>query len=704
MNSLYLVLANTKQMRKQLLTIAGAVSISLAAHAQCGPSGTGLDGAYNATANTTLAGGTYNFTTFNIAPGVIVGVTGTQPLIIYCTGAATIDGVLRANGGNGADAVTFSNAGTGGVGVAGGANGGDGTYSSSVGPLAGLPGSGPGAGSNEGNAWSGGGGAGYSAAGSSSGNPGGGFGGPAYGTVQISGMDAGSGGGGGSGGYSCGGGGGGAGGGYITIQALSINIGATGVIRVNGGNGGSDGTGNCGGGGGGSGGSIWLAAPSMTNNGILAAIGGTGGASNVPGNPYYGTGANGANGRIRLDYNGVLGGTGTANPAVGYTATINTVQTAAVVTQNVTCFGGNDGAALATIMGGTSPYVSAWTPSGGNSTVATGLTAGTYTYTVTDANGCMDSATVTITQPPQIQLTTTMTPETCFGSCDGSATVTASGGTPGYTYSWQPTGQTTPSVTGLCAGCYTVIVTDASGCTAIETVCITSPPQLQVTLSVVNATCFGSCDGSIMTNVNGGISPYTYLWMPGAQTTASINGLCAGCYTLTVTDAVGCVHTMTACITEPPAPPVGFLGNDTLLCDSASLTVCAPPGNAAYMWSTGATTQCINITMPGCYAVIAVDNNGCTSSDTICTTFTPCLGIDEHANGAVSIYPNPASNSIRISHGMNTPQLMQITDARGSLVISKTVSNNEEIDLSRLAEGVYTIRVNGSQQRLVITR
>ena len=120
------------------------MSVSLAAQAQCGSSGTGVDGAFNATVNQTLAGGTYNYTTFNIASGVIVTVTGTQPLVINCTGAATLDGILRANGGAGANAVTFSNAGIGGVGVAGGANGGDGTYSSSVGPLAGNPGSGPG--------------------------------------------------------------------------------------------------------------------------------------------------------------------------------------------------------------------------------------------------------------------------------------------------------------------------------------------------------------------------------------------------------------------------------------------------------------------------------------------------------------------------------------------------------------------------------
>jgi hypothetical protein len=691
-------------MKKTLLSLLGAAFAFTGAMAQCGSTGTGVDGAYNATSSSTLAGGTYNYTTFNISAGATVTVTGSQPLVIYCTGAATINGSLLANGQNGNNGVTYSNAGTGGMGVAGGGNGGNGTYASSSGPIAGMPGTGPGALTNAGGGWSGGGGAGYATAGVASGSSSGGFGGAAYGTPQISGTDAGSGGGGGSGGYECGAGGGGGGGGYITIQATSITIGATGVISVNGGNGGSDGTGNCGGGGGGSGGSIWLAAPSMTHNGVLTATGGLGGASNVPGNPYYGEGGNGADGRIRLDYANALAGTGTSTPAVGYTGNINAVQTAAVVTQNVSCFGGSDGAALATNMNGNGPYTSSWSPSGGNSTTATGLTAGSYTYTVTDANGCIATATVNITEPPQITATITATDVLCFGGSSGSASVTATGGTPPYTYNWIPFGGTQAAAYGLPAGCYQVDVTDANGCVITESICIIEPPQIQLTTTVMNVTCFNSCDGMAAVSAIGGTGSYTYLWTPGGETTASISSLCAGCYTITVTDANGCTATETVCITQPVPPTPGFLGNDTLLCDSASIMACVPPGNASYMWSTGATTQCINISITGCYIVMVTDPNGCTSSDTICVTVTPCLGTDERNTDALSIYPNPAANSIRIVHGMSSPQPVQITDMRGSIVIAESVSNNEEIDLSRLAEGVYTISVNGSQQRLVITR
>src|SRR5688572_21436071 len=153
-------------------------------HSQCFDPGTGADGVYHATSNTTLAGATYNFSSFTIDPGVTVTVTGTQPLIVQCTGAVNINGILTATGENGANGVTYSNGGVGGLGVAGGANGGDGSFSSPSGPIVGTTGSGAGGANTQGAGWSGGGGAGYAAIGQSSGGVGG-FGGPIYGDINI---------------------------------------------------------------------------------------------------------------------------------------------------------------------------------------------------------------------------------------------------------------------------------------------------------------------------------------------------------------------------------------------------------------------------------------------------------------------------------------------------------------------------------------
>lgn len=296
--------------------LAGAlVAQQAVAQCTCFTMGTGADGVYHATSSDTLLGGSYNFSSFTIDAGVTINVRGSQPLVIHCTGAVQIDGLLDASGGNGTNGITSDTNGFGGMGYAGGMNGGDGVYSSTVGPLSGSNGGGTGGG-GMGNGWSGGGGGGYAAVGDSSHGVGG-FGGAMYGMTDLSDCMSGSGGAGGSGGYACGSGGGGAGGGFLTINAMSITISATGSIHANGGNGGSDGTGNCGGGGGGSGGSIWLAAPSIIINGAVSATGGLGGSSTVPGNPYYGGGGNGAPGRIRVDFN-TPGGVGTVNPTPGF--------------------------------------------------------------------------------------------------------------------------------------------------------------------------------------------------------------------------------------------------------------------------------------------------------------------------------------------------------------------------------------------------
>lgn len=285
----------------------------------CFDTGTGVDGAYSATTNSTLPGGTYNFTSFTIDPGVVVSVTGTAPLEIYCQGAMNINGTLSVNGGNGTDGIVSVGAGVGGLGVAGGGNGGDGNYSTSTGQLPGNDGTNTGGTGTAGMGWSGGGGAGYATAGQASGGATGGFAGAAYGTTDLMILTSGSGGGGGSGGFSCGSGGGGAGGGIIILHAPSIYIAAGGLITANGGDGGSDGTGNCGGGGAGSGGTIWIETTALSNNGSISAIGGLGGASAIPGAPYYGVGGNGSDGRIRLD--GTASGSGTTNPPVGYFGT-----------------------------------------------------------------------------------------------------------------------------------------------------------------------------------------------------------------------------------------------------------------------------------------------------------------------------------------------------------------------------------------------
>lgn len=607
-------------LKKVLLLALPVALLPTLMPAQCSPAcGTGADGAYTASSNTSLTGGTYNYTSFTIDPGVTVNVTGSQPLVIYCTGNVSINGTLMLSGNNGTNGVTYVSGGVGGAGVAGGGNGGDGSYSSSVGPLDGVAGGGSGAG-GMGQGWSGGGGAGYLMVGDSSHGVGG-FGGPMYGNPQINPAVAGSGGGGGSGGYSCGSGGGGGGGGYLMISTCgSITISATGSILAEGGDGGSDGTGNCGGGGGGSGGSVLLlTATSFTNDGMVSAAGGQGGASNVSGNPYYGTGGNGSPGRILYNYQ-AFSGTGSSSPA----PTILAAVASAAASTGTTCAGSCDGTLIGTAMGGTSPYTYNWMPGNLSGSVANNVCAGVYTLTVTDANGCTTTSTTTVTSPTPIVITTSAVNASC--ACDGSIIANPSGGTAPYVYMWTPNGATTPNISGLCAGCYSVTVTDANGCTQTESVCITAPAPLTTTMAQVNnVTCNGACNGTATVVPSGGSGSYTYLWAPGGCNSQSCVNLCPGTYTVTTTDSLGCTSTATFVITEPTALAAVTTGMGVQCfgdCNgTAAVSLSGGTPGYTYGWSpSGGNGSTATNLCSGTYTVTGTDTNGCTISSTVSIT------------------------------------------------------------------------------------
>jgi hypothetical protein len=137
------------------------------------------------------------------------------------------------------------------------------------------------------------------------------------------------------------------------------------------------------------------------------------------------------------------------------------------------------------------------------------------------------------------QVTTTQV--TCYNGCNGTATVTPSGGTPPYTYLWGPGGQTTQTVNGLCAGNYSVNIIDSVGCSATLFFNITQPTQILPAYTTQAATCSTCCDGSATANPTGGNAPYTYSWFPSGNTNATESNLCPGTYSFTVTDSSGCI-------------------------------------------------------------------------------------------------------------------------------------------------------------------
>ena len=269
-----------------------------------------------------------------------------------------------------------------------------------------------------------------------------------------------------------------------------------------------------------------------------------------------------------------------------------------LVTTDALCAGVCDGAASASVSGGTAGYTYLWTPApaaGQGTPDASGLCAGAYSLLIADANGCDTTLAFVIEEPLPLEAVPSQTDLTCGSVCDGTASVLVSGGTSGYTYAWTPepaAGQGTPDATGLCTGAYNVLITDANGCELSVDFLIEDAVPIELSLQVLPATCPNVCDGSAAVIPTGGVAPYTFLWSPEpgtGQGTANVEGLCAQAYTLTVTDAVGCDTTIAFTVDAPPAIEADATQVDVLCagdCDgSITLNATGGTGVFTYVWA-----------------------------------------------------------------------------------------------------------------------
>ncbi|HWY99310.1 MAG TPA: SprB repeat-containing protein, partial [Bacteroidia bacterium] len=224
------------------------------------------------------------------------------------------------------------------------------------------------------------------------------------------------------------------------------------------------------------------------------------------------------------------------------TATVSISQPAALKDSakntTATC-GKSNGTATIGVGGGLGPYKYTWTPSGQTTVTANNLTAGYYVVKVTDANGCIDSATTIVPDAGVSSLVSGVSGEKCHGQSTGTATIAMVGGTGPFVYSWTPSGQTTATATGLPAGKYIASVTDASGCIVTDTIIIKQPKKLVIKMVRGNVACFGGNNGSATARVFGGTTGYAYSWSPVAGSDSTISGLSSGTYSLTVTDTNG---------------------------------------------------------------------------------------------------------------------------------------------------------------------
>jgi outer membrane protein OmpA-like peptidoglycan-associated protein len=386
---------------------------------------------------------------------------------------------------------------------------------------------------------------------------------------------------------------------------------------------------------------------------------------------------------------------------------------------SITCAGAADGVLVATLKGGKGPYRYTWSNGSTTETLAE-LSAGSYALTVTDAQGTTAEATLSLAAPEPIQAKATAVQPASTNNADGIAKVSATGGTPPYTYAWS-TGASTEVAESLPPADHTVTITDANGCTATATVGITENIlPLQVSLTETGpVSCNGAATGAIASEVTGGKSPFNYAWS-GGQNGPEASQLTAGDYSLTVTDAAGTTATATLSIGEPAA-----LSVEVVIIQPASTNASDGKAKASgkggtppysYDWSTEVYADLADNLPPGNHTVTITDANGCTAEESVEITENilplalnlevsapiSCKGGVGALNAAITGGKPPFAYAW--SNGATEPQAaglsagayqLTLTDAAGTTVEAETTLT-EPAALSAKATAVQPASTNNS--------
>lgn len=358
----------------------------------------------------------------------------------------------------------------------------------------------------------------------------------------------------------------------------------------------------------------------------------------------------------------------------------------AVVLSNadVTCFGGSNGTAEISVSSGNGPYSYQWQPFGGNTTQATGLTAGNYAVIITDVNGCVGNIGIIINEPPSLNIQLSTSQATC-GNANGSVAAVVSGGTGAYQYSWSNGAAVTSSINLLASGMYTVTVTDANNCTSSSTAALSNAggPVLAVN-NVSPASCNGGADGTATVVVNTGNGPYSYSWNPLGGNAPTASGLSAGNYAVSVTDVNGCSSQQVVIIQEPASLSLQTTVTPTQ-CNanngSAQVMVSGGVGNYNYSWSSGSSTDLAGGLNIGNYTVTVSDGNACTATASVNVTGLQGPAISSvNTNDALCFGAADGSAQVQFSNGVSPYTFSWSNGSSAS-------------GISGLAAGNYTVTV-----------
>ncbi|HET6244359.1 MAG: T9SS type A sorting domain-containing protein [Bacteroidetes bacterium] len=307
---------------------------------------------------------------------------------------------------------------------------------------------------------------------------------------------------------------------------------------------------------------------------------------------------------------------------------------------DVSCIGYCNGSVSANVSGGSGSYTYLWMPGGITVPNYSNLCPGIKTLFVTDDNGCTDSASVIISEPLAIVSNISGTDVSCYGFCDGQASVSPTGGNLPYSYQWSPAGMTTSIVAGICMGTYTVLITDVQGCQKLDSITINGPSPIVSNISGTDVSCSGFCDGQAAVNPTGGNPLYTYQWNNGVNA-PQISGACSGTYVVLITDEQGCQKMDTVIINEQPQILISFTTIQPSCGQCDGLATVYPTGGTApyfYSWNTipvqtGQTAVFCYIVSP--FIVTVTDSDGCEAIDSLIAS-----------SNCDSIWPGDANNDM----------------------------------------------------------
>ena len=392
--------------------------------------------------------------------------------------------------------------------------------------------------------------------------------------------------------------------------------------------------------------------------------------------------------------------------------TVPDALSATIASTNVACNGGNNGTVtLSDVAGGTPEYSYSWTSEGSTATDVSSqtgtslsaMTAGTYTVTITDQNGCTLEKTADVSQAGTLVAQIASTPTNCFGGSAGS-TVTLTGiggGQEPRHFTWTQTinGTSTEltseydntSLSNYPAGNYSVTIIDNEGCTLTLNVDVEEPDEVRVDVdNIVNVDCYGNSTGSVNVTAFGGDENYTWAWTGTTYTGAAWNSSAqnltnapAGQYTITVVDNHGCQATNTAEITQLNKLTAEAATNANPICNGETVTisVTAHDGNSThydYLWNNSSTmaAQTVSPTATTTYSVTVTDANGCTANDEVTVTVNqPTAGV--FSDVACDTY-TWAMNGQQYTESTNTPQVVidNVAGCDSTVTLNLTINHS----------------------------